>query len=153
MLRRQQGFTIVELLIVIVVIAILAAIVIVAYNGIQERAKVAQANSELDTLEKAIRVGRLNVDKNLLSITGSGCTKCGDQADYESALDKIGAAAGANLDGLKDGDPWGNRYYIDENEGEGADPAHWCDNEDVIKVDPAHDGVDQHLIPFYSCGN
>jgi prepilin-type N-terminal cleavage/methylation domain-containing protein len=35
---RNSGFTIVELLIVIVVIAILATIVIVAYNGIQQRA-------------------------------------------------------------------------------------------------------------------
>ena len=31
---HQQGFTIVELLIVIIVIAILAALVIAAYNGI-----------------------------------------------------------------------------------------------------------------------
>jgi prepilin-type N-terminal cleavage/methylation domain-containing protein len=37
--QKQTGFTIVELLIVIVVIAILAAITIVAYNGIQDRAK------------------------------------------------------------------------------------------------------------------
>jgi len=37
--RKGSGFTIVELLIVIVVIAILAAISIVAYNGIQDRAK------------------------------------------------------------------------------------------------------------------
>jgi prepilin-type N-terminal cleavage/methylation domain-containing protein len=35
---RTRGFTIVELLIVIVVIGILAAITIVAYNGIQDRA-------------------------------------------------------------------------------------------------------------------
>ena len=36
--NKQRGFTIVELLIVIVVIAILAAITVVAYNGIQQRA-------------------------------------------------------------------------------------------------------------------
>lgn len=36
---KYRGFTIVELLIVVVVIAILAAITIVAYNGIQNRAK------------------------------------------------------------------------------------------------------------------
>jgi prepilin-type N-terminal cleavage/methylation domain-containing protein len=37
--KRRAGFTIVELLIVIVVIGILAAIVIIAYMGIQERAR------------------------------------------------------------------------------------------------------------------
>ncbi|MFZ1242711.1 MAG: prepilin-type N-terminal cleavage/methylation domain-containing protein [Candidatus Saccharimonas sp.] len=42
---NQKGFTIVELLIVIVVIAILAAISIVAYNGIQNRAN-ASSNKE-----------------------------------------------------------------------------------------------------------
>mgnify|MGYP003582214606 CR=1 FL=1 len=39
MLARKQGFTIVELLIVVVVIAILAAITVVAYNGIQTKAQ------------------------------------------------------------------------------------------------------------------
>ena len=44
-LMSQKGFTIVELLIVIVVIAILAAISVVAYNGIQARAKTSSAQS------------------------------------------------------------------------------------------------------------
>ena len=45
--HKQQAFTIVELLIVIVVIAILAAISIVAYNGIQNRAYDAAVQSDL----------------------------------------------------------------------------------------------------------
>jgi prepilin-type N-terminal cleavage/methylation domain-containing protein len=39
MQTKQKGFTIVELLIVIVVIGILAAITVVAFNGVQQRAE------------------------------------------------------------------------------------------------------------------
>ena len=46
-LSTQRGFTIVELLIVIVVIGILAAITVVAYTGIQQRARVAVLMSDL----------------------------------------------------------------------------------------------------------
>lgn len=44
---KASGFTIVELLIVIVVIGILAAITIVAYNGIQQRANKSTITSDL----------------------------------------------------------------------------------------------------------
>ena len=51
-LKNKSGFTIVELLIVIVVIGILAAITIVAYNGIQERARLASAQAFASQLHK-----------------------------------------------------------------------------------------------------
>jgi len=52
--KNKQGFTIVELLIVVVVIAILAAITIVAYNGIQNRAKQSAAQSATSQAAKKI---------------------------------------------------------------------------------------------------
>ena len=44
---KQNGFTIVELLVVIVVISILASVTVVAFSGIQERAIEAVARSDL----------------------------------------------------------------------------------------------------------
>tara|TARA_B100001250_G_scaffold101066_1_gene84985 strand:- start:232 stop:714 length:483 start_codon:yes stop_codon:yes gene_type:complete len=54
--KKQSGFTIVELLIVVVVIGILAAIVIVAYNGIQDSARATAKISDIKTMQKAIEL-------------------------------------------------------------------------------------------------
>lgn len=56
MRRTITGFTIVELLIVIVVVAILAALSLVVYNGIQDRARYVQHLSSLQQMKKAIEV-------------------------------------------------------------------------------------------------
>lgn len=47
----RQGFTIVELLIVIVVIGILAALVIVTYNGIQQRARDTERKTDIKGIQ------------------------------------------------------------------------------------------------------
>ena len=54
--HQRQGFTIVELLIVIVVIAILAAITIVAYNGIQSRAQDSRRAQDFSSIKKSLLV-------------------------------------------------------------------------------------------------
>lgn len=49
--KKQQGFTIVELLIVIVVIGILAALVITTFSGIQQKARNTERQTDIKTLQ------------------------------------------------------------------------------------------------------
>lgn len=53
---KNGGFTIVELLIVVVVIAILAAITIVSYSGISNRANDTAVQSDLSAMAKKLQI-------------------------------------------------------------------------------------------------
>ncbi len=53
-LKKNQGFTIVELLIVIVVIGILAALVIVQFTNVQARARDAERKSDIRALQSKV---------------------------------------------------------------------------------------------------
>lgn len=64
-----KGFTIVELLIVIVVIGILAAITIVAYNGIQERAESTKVTSQAEAYIKGLKLWEADLGRP----TASSC--------------------------------------------------------------------------------
>jgi len=77
--RTKQGFTIVELLIVIVVIGILAAVTIVAYNGVQNRAKVAAAQSGVSQASKKIMAFAVqNSDAYPITLAEAGVQNSGD---------------------------------------------------------------------------
>lgn len=65
----RSAFTIVELLIVIVVIAILAVITIVAYNGVQTRARASAASQALSQAKKKLELYK--VDAGNYPATGS----------------------------------------------------------------------------------
>ena len=102
----HPAFTIVELLIVIVVIAILAAISIVAYNGIQERARSAALKSDLTQVNKQLKLFQADNGSYPATVT-TNCTTALDSATNKclqvssgktiSSYDSTNAGQGYNL--------------------------------------------------------
>ncbi|NTW61382.1 LamG domain-containing protein [Candidatus Saccharibacteria bacterium] len=60
--KAKSGFTIVELLVVIVVIGILAAITVVSYSGISNRALSVKLRSELEGIAKILKMDSVQSD-------------------------------------------------------------------------------------------
>jgi prepilin-type N-terminal cleavage/methylation domain-containing protein len=54
--RKQQGFTIVELLIVIIVIGILAGLVITTFSGMQRRSRNAERQTDIKSIQTQLEV-------------------------------------------------------------------------------------------------
>ncbi len=107
--RRRDGFTIVELLIVIVVIAILASITIVAYNGITNRAKDTSVQSTLSSFAKKLEQYRFSAtdgsEKYPPNLSAAGLSSPNDTAVNYKVID---ASSYYCLDGSVDT----SKYYI-----------------------------------------
>lgn len=94
--ENKQGFTIVELLIVIVVIAILAAITIVAYNGVTARAKTSKAQTDASSILKKLELyrnesstGSYPLDTNQNWYNQSDLSGVGSEATLPSSLSVV----------------------------------------------------------------
>jgi general secretion pathway protein G len=118
---RSMGFTIVELLIVIVVIGILAAITIVAYTGMQDRAKFSLMQSDLKSITKALELYKVDNGSYPNTIGQAGCTSnwCGwDQVTGDSFITGVSPKYTAKLPQLPTANANNDTYLYQSN---GAD--------------------------------
>ena len=96
--NKERGFTIVELLIVIVVIGILAAITIVAYNGVQNRARTTTAQSNAQEVQSKAEVYAADEGNGAYptqaQLTGVATTSTARLSPSTSALLSITPASG-----------------------------------------------------------
>lgn len=118
-LRSRKGFTIVELLIVIVVIGILAAITIVAYNGIQQRARDAQRATDIKTIAKALELYKVQTGNYPVPVgsTGQGgweiSVPTASNSDFLAILRTSGVISKVPVDPSNTGDMYaaGSKLY------------------------------------------
>ena len=87
-----KGFTIVELLVVIVVIGILAAITIVSYTGISQKATVASLTSDLTNASKQLKLFQVDnsnypttIDCTIPDSTTNECIKSSTTYTYKTS--------------------------------------------------------------------
>ena len=93
--QAQKGFTIVELLIVVVVIAILAAITIVSYNGITNRANASGAKAAAASLQKKAELYAADGPTGKYPFTVSALTSAASDKTYATPASLFTSTTGS----------------------------------------------------------
>ena len=90
--RREEGFTLVELMVVIVIIGLLATVVVINVMPASDRAAVTKARADIATLEQGLEMYRLT------------------NMRYPSGSEGLQALVGGSQIRSLPQDPWGNPY-------------------------------------------
>jgi len=140
---NRRGFTIVELLIVIVVVGVLAAITVVAYNGVQERAESAKIITRAQAYVKGLKLWEADQGRPATasciapssyatcSITGWGANQTNDTT-FNTALNQYAGLSSSELMKYGPDTPVGVMFYH---------PNWWGGNRGVLgyRVGPNND--------------
>ncbi|MGZ3183239.1 MAG: type II secretion system major pseudopilin GspG [Telluria sp.] len=103
--RRQRGFTLIEIMVVVVIIGILGALIVPKLLGRTGEAKVTAAKADLASLSNALKLYKL--DNQRYPTTEQGLNALVSKPATGPAAN--GWKAGGYIDKLPK-DPWGNPY-------------------------------------------
>jgi general secretion pathway protein G len=133
---RQQGFSLIELLIVMVIIGLLAALVGPRFFGQEKKAKQQAAKGQISLFEAALDTYRLDMGK--YPATDQGLRALRVKPESEEKWD------GPYLRKAVPNDPWGNPYLY-ESPSEHGDYAIWSLGADGA---PGGEGDNQDIVSW-----
>ena len=119
-LRKSEGFTLIELMIVVAIIGILAAIAIPNFLNYQCKAKQSEAKQSLGTIAKSQEAYLAEYDTYADNVDSIGFAVKGDTQRYtfdidRTAADAYTATATSMEPGIKAGGAGDDEWQIDQN--------------------------------------
>lgn len=126
--KKHRGFTLIELLVVIAIVGILAGIVLAGLASARNKAKIAQAESELHQLDIAVQ--KLYIDTGRFPNGATSACQNGNEVQLDICDAGIQCMTPGNFNVGNDGvatnlngwsgpymtvpkDPWGSTYMMD----------------------------------------
>ena len=106
-IKKSQGFSLLELMVVIVIIGIIASMIVPNIMGSQERANVQKAVSDITALEGSLSLYKM--DNYDYPTTEQGLDALVEQTDIEPEPRRF--PEGGYIKRLPK-DPWGNDYQL-----------------------------------------
>lgn len=139
-MKKAQGFTLLEVMVVIVILGILASMVVPNLMGSQERANMQKAVSDVTALETSLSLYKM--DNYDYPTTEQGLDALVEQTDLDPAPRRF--PEGGYVKRLPQ-DPWGNEYVL-LNPGEQG-------NMDVFSVGPDGEAGTEDDIGNFNLGD
>ena len=155
---RKEGFTLIELIIVIVILGILAAVAVPKFAGFTKKAKISAVKGFAGSLRAAMHIahGRWlildNVSRDNVTMDGSTVYLCVDnQTDHNCAENVLSGYPAPNADGIGAAVSYDNKTFIPDNNTTGIITFHYKgfpnDNDGCyVKYDYSHSNKGPEVI-------
>ena len=128
--RKEKGFTLVELMVVIIILAVLTGIAIPSYMALRNRARQTAAKAEMTNMATAIELFMSDYSE----YPGDGLAELTLELEGAAGGTLNGANQYVYMSSVPQTDPWGGAYTYDDTDGDGSTYTLGCESDATITI-------------------